>query len=96
LAPVQAFGSYADSYNSACAVGALRLGYGAHHDFDGRHISRRDMSDFGLQAEARARCADAPCPGCGDTAQDETIPHLNDDHRWSRERIADWLEGLGL
>lgn len=24
----------------------------------------------------------------------ELIPHLNDDHRWTRERIADWVERL--
>ena|SRR5688572_14007077 len=36
-----------------------------------------------------------PCPaeGCRDYAG---LAHLNDNHRWSRERIADWLEGLGL
>jgi hypothetical protein len=22
------------------------------------------------------------------------IPHLNDDHRWTRERIADWVESI--
>jgi hypothetical protein len=26
----------------------------------------------------------------------EQITHLNDRHRWSRERIADWLESQGL
>ena len=24
------------------------------------------------------------------------IVHLNDSHKWSRAKIADWLEGLGL
>jgi hypothetical protein len=24
------------------------------------------------------------------------IPSLNDAHRWTRERIADWLESIGL
>ena len=27
---------------------------------------------------------------------DEIIPNLNDDWDWSREQIADWLEGLGF
>lgn len=31
------------------------------------------------------------CPSCGD-AMPSMVPHLNDDHRWSRERIADWVE----
>jgi len=24
------------------------------------------------------------------------IAHLNDDHRWTRHAIADWLESIGL
>lgn len=26
----------------------------------------------------------------------QTIAHLNDDERWTREQIADWLESKGL
>ena len=38
----------------------------------------------------------AICPECG--AKNKTLfgvigEHLNDTHRWTRERIADWLEG---
>ena len=39
--------------------------------------------------------SDTPCPACGRSRRGPVL-HLNDDHRWSRERIADWLEGLGL
>jgi hypothetical protein len=36
---------------------------------------------------------DTACPACGLVqATSIQIPHLNDDHRWTRERIADWLE----
>lgn len=37
------------------------------------------------------------CPACDDTtgwSLTNTIIHLNDDHEWTRERIADWLETL--
>jgi hypothetical protein len=39
------------------------------------------------------------CPGCppdGHPPQwlTDAIQHLNDDHRWTRERIADWVEGV--
>src|SRR5258706_5022984 len=37
------------------------------------------------------------CPlGCSEDIRpiEGTIVHLNDDHRWSRECIADWLETL--
>lgn len=36
------------------------------------------------------------CPLCNNDGSSltNTIIHLNDDHKWSRERIADWLETL--
>jgi hypothetical protein len=34
-----------------------------------------------------------PC-GCHFEVCRSVLPHLNDVHRWSREHIADWLEGL--
>jgi hypothetical protein len=35
-----------------------------------------------------------PCPACREIGLlTWLIQHLNDDHRWSREQIADWLEG---
>ena len=38
------------------------------------------------------------CPECLDSWGNgvELCMHLNDKHRWTRERIADHLEGLGL
>lgn len=37
----------------------------------------------------------APCPACGDVIDvcelGGIITHLNDDHRWTREAIADWV-----
>ena len=33
------------------------------------------------------------CPVCGRRGADK-VQHLNDDHRWTRERIADWLDTL--
>jgi hypothetical protein len=42
-----------------------------------------------------AGIAPVRCPECADRG---TVPaiiiHLNDDHRWTRERIADWLEPI--
>lgn len=31
------------------------------------------------------------CPTCGKTTP-VMLPHLNDDHKWTREEIADWVE----
>jgi hypothetical protein len=37
------------------------------------------------------------CPACSEiNGADSLVIHLNDEHRWSREDIATWLEGLGL
>lgn len=35
------------------------------------------------------------CPVCEDAMSLQwTIIHLNDNHEWTREAIADWLDGL--
>jgi len=40
------------------------------------------------------RIRHCPAPGCHKIHMlDTLIVHLNDDHRWSREQIATWLEG---
>lgn len=38
------------------------------------------------------------CPGCGHETGNlaSLIPHINDHHKWSRERIADWLDSLDV
>jgi hypothetical protein len=35
----------------------------------------------------------ATCPACGESGDADWIiaMHLNDDHRWTREQIADWV-----
>lgn len=49
--------------------------------------------------------AEALCPSCGQRARnsygwitsstvEDVIVHLNNDHRWTRERIADWVESV--
>ena len=40
----------------------------------------------------------SPCPegDLGAVNLSSLIPHLNDNHRWTRERIADWLETLDV
>lgn len=39
---------------------------------------------------------DAPsaCPACGYGMKWLAIAHINDKHRWTRERIADWVETI--
>ncbi len=46
-----------------------------------------------LFLEARAQCP-AGCMLTGQTWLRDTITHLNDDHRWTREQIADWVASI--
>jgi hypothetical protein len=63
---------------AACAMGAASLG-GFTRGM-GEHINdNKVLSDI------------RNCPDCGHTNQD-IVPHLNDFHQWTRERIADWLD----
>lgn len=74
-----------DDGRSSCVYGALVLGQG---------VSVADAND---EADTRVVGRGLPCPACdhGDEHADVLL-HLNDDHRWSRERIADWLAEQGL
>jgi hypothetical protein len=89
IAPVQLRDdAYVSEYRrAACAFGAMALGYGY------------DWPDADREASHMYKSirASGPCPagGCDDPDFGDGM-HLNDVHRWTRERIADWLEGLGL
>ena len=80
LRPVQCFDQFHDSEQSACALGAAA----EILDMAGWDIPQPTMDDgrcpIGCSHEIRRR--------------DNLIPHLNDDHRWSREDIADFLDSL--
>jgi len=74
--------------NSSCALGAvgLAMGFGDNNSNE----------DTGIAAARLNKRYVEKCPGTatcheGYTVQ-STVIHLNDNHRWSRERIADWLE----
>lgn len=79
--PVQEFGSAGDGRQTGCVHAAAISGGNVF-------LSNVWTDTFG----------DGPLPACPepDCRRDGHALHLNDDHRWSRERIADWLEGLGL
>ena len=83
----QAFGDYwADG--GSCAIGAA---------CDAAGVMLADIHYFESGFEALFRQA---CPACGVTPDDKhtchagfcnTVVHLNDTHRWTREQIADWV-----
>jgi hypothetical protein len=89
----QAFGAYQDALGGSCALGA------AYEAF-----ALRDNAAYGVAcAEPFFRerrnpwgtllrtLRDTPCPDCGYMHYEDQITHLNDTHKWTRERIADWV-----
>ncbi len=77
----QGFGQYRAN-DATCAVGAAMDGAG-----DSAFVAWQELERF----------LDNRCPVCLCLVLTETgrgrniLPHLNDDHRWTREQIADWV-----
>lgn len=87
--PDQAFGAYFEGTHASCALGAT---------WEGMYRLPADVSGSRLpHLERLFDCLDTlrSCPaGCRKTVNlAAMIVHLNDDHRWTREQIADWLGG---
>lgn len=79
----QGFGDYETEDGGTCAYGAAcNAGGLAYEDaFPG------DWTDVLIRIESEE------CPaGCGIPQRVDMIPHLNDDHKWTREQIADYVE----
>jgi hypothetical protein len=86
----QCFGSYFDEKGGSCALGAVYEGV--------YHLPRGHGKLVPNHLERLFRCLDEMtkrCPhqqGCIKRLPlAAMIVHLNDDHRWSREQIAEWL-----
>lgn len=79
----QAFGIYDDGVGT-CALGAAAMAMG------------RFYPDIVFSQEFQVLIDRKRCHECGYVAHTggATVAHLNDHHRWTRERIADWIEGL--
>lgn len=92
----QGFGLY-QTIGGSCAYGAAMEACGIRPEI------QNTISDEGIEALFPiARCS-ARCPTCTAaawaTCADEPtvngiVPHLNDDHRWTREQIAAWVETI--
>ena len=84
----QCFGSYFDDRGGSCALGAVYEGV--------YHLPRDHGRLVPIHLERLFRCLDEltkPCPkGCAKRLPlAAMIVHLTDDHRLSREEIAEWL-----
>ena len=85
----QCFGSYFDEKGGSCALGAV---YDAFY-----HLPRQHGKLIPDHRERLFRCLDEVTKRCPHEACTKRLPlapmlvHLNDDHLWTREQIADWL-----
>jgi hypothetical protein len=84
----QCFGSYFDEKGGSCALGAVYEGV--------YHLPRNHGNLVPDHLERLFRCLDEVvkmCPGgCNKRLPlAPMIVHLNDDHRMTREQIAEWL-----
>ncbi len=86
----QSFGSYFSSDGRSCALGAA---------YEGIYVLPRDAeSILPRRLERFFHCLEHVIRACPEGCHKRLplaplIVHLNDDHRWSREQIAAWLEG---
>jgi hypothetical protein len=86
----QAFGEYYQGRHASCALGAAYEGiYRLPEEVGQLHPKRLERLFDCLEGTIRA------CPeGCRKRViLAAMIIHLNDDHRWDRERIAAWVAG---
>jgi len=99
----QAFGGYYEhnggDVTAVCAVGAAMLVWGIFHTRTGKLRRPSVVEDHVHEVFAhydlfKARGSACPQVGCEAFLNTRLclIAHLNDDHKWSREAIADWLD----
>lgn len=88
----QLFGMFGDGTGGSCGQGAIALGAG---------LATSETLMPHLTAQARKLLKEyfpelrsiSACPACPvHLYVDEGIVHLNDHHKWTRERIAGWIE----
>lgn len=85
--PVQSFGEYFGENGGSDALGAAYEGiFRLPRDVRGYHPRVWRIFDF---LENTARRCPGPCHKYLPVAA--LMVHLNDDHQWSRERIAAWI-----
>jgi hypothetical protein len=89
--PEQAFGDYFRGPNASCALGAA---YDGMYHVPGDPTKTRPTRDLDRMFDCLEALRQCPAEGCHKKlGLAAVIVHLNDDHTWSREQIADWVAG---
>lgn len=97
----QGFGNFI-KHGGSCALGAGMEGFrGKRLELNSWQFNDAYMDFFGIYDGVLFRVALTPCSqpcNVGRYNSPRTvkaiIEHLNDDHRWTREAIADWVEKI--
>jgi hypothetical protein len=72
--------------DGACALGAALLAVGVSPEEARCAVRKRWSWAFAVSVN---------CPSCGRSRLVcQVIVHLNDDHRWAREKIGAWVAGI--
>lgn len=88
--PDQAFGEYYTGRTASCALGAA---YEAMYRLPAEPGKQHPTRDLDWFFDCLDRVKPCPYEGCKKRIYlAALLVHLNDDHRWSREQIATWLE----
>lgn len=75
-------------------MGAVMLGCGYKVDTHDWYEAHKATMELFPELLMSCDCpVDAMCTVFGNAHLLEVIMHLNDKHRWSRQRIAEWLSG---
>ncbi len=85
----QAFGYMFDDHGGSCAYGAAAEAIGFMRPAGNPIVSGITML---LCHHPEFRLPITQCPQCHYMMTD--AGHLNDTHHWTREHIADWVEGI--
>ncbi len=95
----QAFNAYFNynegDFTASCALGAAMHATGVDSDgFVFFHTPRIALKRYAECLGSYQNCPDSNCPMPPLPLQ-MVIAHLNDNHKWTREKIADWLAEQG-
>lgn len=89
----KAIGSYYRTRQDGTIIAACALGQGALN---------LDVTPRSLQSYLDSGFNNQPCPSKSHKKRERPrlsigvmVVHLNDDHRWSLNRIADWVDTIG-
>jgi hypothetical protein len=86
--PDQAFGSYFEGRRASCALGAA---------YEGMYLLPREAGGVRpVHLERLFDCLEYTLRSCPEGCKKRLtlasmILHMNDDHHWTRERIAEWV-----